>query len=72
MGALTQSLPTDGTARDYFRELFVEEMRYTAGLGLRWQFSESIPPIVVDYGFIINRRRGDPVGNFSLNIGYSF
>ena len=72
MGSLTQSQPTDGSARDYFRELFVEEMRYTAGLGLRLQFSESIPPIVVDYGFIINRRRGDPVGNFSLNIGYSF
>ena len=72
MGALTQSQPTDGSARQFFKEMFADEMRYTAGLGLRWHFSDSIPPIVIDYGFILNRRRGDPLGNFSLNIGYSF
>lgn len=72
MGALMQDQPTAYSGREFFETLFTKEMHYTAGLGLRWQFSESIPPIVIDYGFILNRRRGDPVGNFSLNIGYSF
>jgi len=39
---------------------------------LRWLISEAIPPIVLDYGFIINRRRGDPIGGFSINVGYTF
>ena len=52
--------------------MFVNEMRYTAFLGLRWMISDSIPPIVIDYGFMLNRRHGDPFGAFSLNIGYTF
>lgn len=72
IGALTQRQPAHYGAGEFARELFVREMRYSAGLGLRWHISESIPPIVIDYGFIINRRRGDPIGNFTLNIGYSF
>lgn len=72
MGSLTRyQAPYYGGA-EFARELFVEQMRYTAGLGLRWLISEAIPPIVIDYGFILNRRRGDPVGGFSLNVGYTF
>ena len=26
----------------------------------------------IPYGFILNRRRGDPLGGFSLNVGYTF
>lgn len=72
MGSLTEYQPTHYSGPEFGRELFDRQMRYTAGLGLRWHISESIPPIVIDYGFILNRRRGDPLGNFSLNIGYSF
>ncbi|MBR4984872.1 MAG: BamA/TamA family outer membrane protein [Proteobacteria bacterium] len=72
MGSLTQYQPTHYGAASFARELFADQMRYTAGLGLRWLISEAIPPIVIDYGFILNRRRGDPLGGFSLNVGYTF
>lgn len=72
MGSIVEHQPLYLGAAGFFKEMFVEEMRYTAGLGLRWLISDSIPPIVIDYGFILNRRRGDPVGRLSLNIGYTF
>ncbi len=72
MGSLTQYQPTHYSAGSFAEELFANQMRYTAGVGLRWQISDSIPPIVIDYGFILNRRRGDPLGGFSLNVGYTF
>lgn len=72
MGALLNRQVTAYAPKAFVKALFVEQMRYTLGLGLRWLFSESIPPIVIDYGFILNRRRGDPVGGFSLNVGYTF
>ncbi|MBQ9816794.1 MAG: BamA/TamA family outer membrane protein [Proteobacteria bacterium] len=72
MGSLTPYQPTYYSAEGFAEELFVEQMRYTAGLGLRWLINEAIPPIVIDYGFILNRRRGDPLGGFSLNVGYTF
>ena len=72
MGALTPYQPTYYSPSAFAEELFVNQMRYTAGMGLRWLISEAIPPIVLDYGFIINRRRGDPLGGFSINVGYTF
>ena len=72
MGSLTQFQASHYGGAEFARELFVDQMRYTAGLGLRWLISEAIPPIVIDYGFILNRRRGDPLGGFSLNVGYTF
>ena len=72
MGALTEHQPTYYSPGSYAEELFVNQMRYTAGLGLRLILSDAIPPIVLDYGFILNRRRGDPLGGFSLNVGYTF
>ncbi len=72
MGALTKYQPTHYSAGGFAEELFASQMRYTAGLGLRWLISDAIPPIVIDYGFILNRRRGDPLGGFSLNVGYTF
>ncbi|GEM_PF-2207576 len=72
MGALTPYQPTNYSPGAFAEELFVNQMRYTAGMGLRWLISEAIPPIVLDYGFIINRRRGDPIGGFSINVGYTF
>ncbi len=72
MGALTQYQPLHYSAKEFAEELFVNQMRYTAGLGLRWLISESIPPIVIDYGFLLNRHRGDPLGGFTLNVGYTF
>ncbi len=72
MGSIVEHQPLYLGASGFFNEMFVDEMRYTAGLGLRWIISDSIPPIVIDYGFILNRRRGDPVGRLSLNIGYTF
>ena len=71
-GSIVAHQPTHYDGAGFFKEMFVNEMRYTAGLGLRWMISDSIPPIVIDYGFILNRRHGDPLGAFSLNIGYTF
>lgn len=72
MGALMPHQPTYYSPGSFAEELFVNQMRYTAGLGLRCLISEAIPPIVLDYGFILNRRRGDPLGGFNINIGYTF
>lgn len=72
LGSIVEHQPLYSGASRFFKEMFVEEMRYTAGLGLRWLISDSIPPVVIDYGFILNRRRGDPIGRLSLNIGYTF
>ena len=72
MGSLTPNQPMYYSPSAFAKELFVKQMRYTAGLGIRWTITESIPPIVLDYGFILNRRRGDPLGGFSLNVGYTF
>ncbi len=72
MGALIDYQPSHYDFGGFFDEMFAKELKYTAGLGLRWQISETIPPIVIDYGFLLNRRRGDPLGGFSLNIGYTF
>ncbi len=71
-GSIVEHQPTYYDGGDFFREMFVNEMRYTAGLGLRWLINDAIPPIVIDYGFILNRRHGDPLGSFSLNVGYTF
>ena len=72
MGSLTEYQATHYSFGGFFDEMFAKQLKYTAGLGLRYQFSETIPPIVVDYGFLLNRRRGDPLGGLSLNIGYTF
>jgi len=72
MGALLERQMSHYSPSGFMKALFVDEMRYTAGLGLRWLIGESIPPIVIDYGFILDRRRGDPVGRLSLNVGYAF
>ncbi|MFA5625422.1 MAG: BamA/TamA family outer membrane protein [Bradymonadales bacterium] len=71
-GSLLDHQPSYYGAKAFARALFVDAMRYTAGLGIRWLIGENIPPIVLDYGFLLNRKRGDPLGGFSLNVGYTF
>lgn len=46
------------------------EMHYAAGLGLRYDLP--IGPLRVDYGFNLNRERGEPKGTFHIGFGFAF
>lgn len=60
------------SAEAFFTDLFVDELRVTAGLGLRFLLAENLPPIIIDYGILLNRRLGEPFGGSHINIGYTF
>ena len=45
-------------------------MHYAAGLGLRYDLP--IGPLRVDYGFNLNRERGEPKGTFHIGFGFAF
>ena len=46
------------------------EMHYAAGLGLRYDLP--IGPLRVDYGFNLNRQRGEPKGTLHIGFGFAF
>ncbi len=48
----------------------IGDMHYAAGLGLRWV--SPFGPIRVDYGLNLNRKEGEPFGNFSFSVGSAF
>jgi len=69
---LVNQFLTYPSASLFFEDLFINEMRHTAGIGLRWLIAENLPPIVFDYGIILNRRIGEPFGGLHINVGYTF
>ena len=46
------------------------DMHYAAGLGLRYDLP--IGPLRVDYGFNLNRQRGEPSGSWHIGFGFAF
>lgn len=46
------------------------DLRQSAGLGIRWL--SPIAPIRIEYGFILDRRENEPVGNWEFSLGGSF
>ena len=60
------------SASTFFRDLFWSETRHSVGLGLRWLIAENLPPLVIDYGVLLNRRIGEPFGGLHFNVGYTF
>jgi outer membrane protein insertion porin family len=46
------------------------DIRYTAGLGLRYK--SALGPLRIDYGYKLNRRPGDSPGHFHFTVGYAF
>ena len=48
----------------------ISDLHYAAGLGLRWV--SPFGPIRVDYGLNLNRKEGEPFGNFSFSVGSAF
>ncbi len=69
-------LSTEAPARvDCFEDLARvdprEDLRHTAGLGVRWLVLGQIP-LLVDYGLLLNRRLGENFGDLHINVGYIF
>ncbi len=46
------------------------DMHYAAGLGLRYDLP--VGPLRVDYGFNLNRQKGEPTGSFHIAFGFAF
>lgn len=46
------------------------DLRYTAGIGLR--YSTPVGPLRVDYGFKLNKERGESAGELHFSIGHAF
>lgn len=52
-------------------DLTPEDLRLSAGIGLRYLVVGRIP-LAVDYGLLLNRRFGEEIGGVTLNVGYIF
>jgi outer membrane protein insertion porin family len=46
------------------------ELRYTTGLGLR--YNTPVGPIRIDYGYKLNRERGESAGEIHFSLGHAF
>ena len=51
-------------------EVDLGELRYSAGVGLRYK--SSIGPIRVDYGYKLNRRAGESPYQLHVTVGHAF
>jgi len=64
-----------GSERSCWRDAFgagpFDEVRTSAGLGIRALLLDQIP-IILDYGTVLNRRPGERFGQFHVNVGYTF
>jgi outer membrane protein insertion porin family len=52
------------------RDVDLSEMKFTAGLGLR--YSTPVGPLRLDYGFKLDREEGESKGEFHFSIGHAF
>ncbi len=51
-------------------DVSLDDMHYAAGLGLRYDLP--LGPLRADYGFNLNREKGEPKGSFHLGFGFAF
>lgn len=59
-----------GFLSDDINSVTMSDFRESAGVGLR--YFTPIGPIRLDYGFILDRRDGDPASSFHFSFGYFF
>jgi len=52
------------------RDMSLSDLKYTAGLGLRYK--TPVGPLRVDYGFKLNRNPGDSMGAIHFSVGHAF
>ena len=52
------------------KEFSLGDLRYTAGLGLR--YASPVGPLRIDYGFKLNREEGESSGELHFSIGQAF
>jgi outer membrane protein insertion porin family len=48
----------------------LSDLRKSAGIGIRWY--SPVGPIVLDYGFVIQGKPGDPTGGVDFAMGGTF
>jgi outer membrane protein insertion porin family len=51
-------------------EMDLGDLRYTAGLGLRYR--SALGPLRVDWGYKLNRRSGESAYRFHFTLGHAF
>jgi outer membrane protein insertion porin family len=51
-------------------DMSLGDLRYTAGLGLR--YTSAFGPLRVDWGYKLNRREGEPASRWHFTIGHAF
>jgi outer membrane protein insertion porin family len=54
-----------------YDDLSLEDIRSSAGVGVRWLIGGQIP-VALDYGIALDRRVGEEFGALHLNLGYTF
>lgn len=59
-----------GVLADSFSEINKERIRESAGIGLR--YFTPIGPVRLDYGFILDRRAGEPASRLHFSFGFFF
>jgi outer membrane protein insertion porin family len=52
------------------RDMSLGDLRYTAGVGLR--YTSAFGPLRVDWGYKLNRREGEPASHWHFTIGHAF
>lgn len=74
-GLLADCRDASFEGRDCYRDAFagnaIENVRTSAGIGLRALFLDQIP-VVLDYGIALNRLPGERFGQIHINVGYTF
>jgi len=60
-----------GCYEDAFGSDVAEQLRASAGIGLRYILAEQIP-LVLDYGVPLDRRGTEAIGNLHFRLGYTF
>jgi outer membrane protein insertion porin family len=59
-----------GNVYSLVRDLDPTELRYTAGLGVRYK--SAIGPLRLDWGYKLNRRSGESPSEFHFTVGHAF
>ncbi len=59
-----------GNVTSEFKEFYLDKLRTTAGLGLR--YITPVGPISADYGFKLNREPEESIGEFYITVGNAF
>ncbi|MFB6263389.1 MAG: POTRA domain-containing protein, partial [Bradymonadaceae bacterium] len=76
-GLLADCFPDGpGNERGCYRDAFAggnwaRKLRHSAGLGLRYVIGGQFP-VLLDYAIVLDRRRGESIGNLHFHLGYTF